>query len=98
MDQSWAIFYAILGYICSIALVYTLLLHPLWHWNVSNVEWLQAWLRMTVVDYYGASLALAGIALVEEGLYHGLWWSLGFLLLGSPVCCVYMVYRIVSRK
>ena len=89
----YRLFYYILGAVCSITLLQTLCTYPLWDWRIDDLEWVQAWLKMTVLDYYGAAFALSGIALTDHGLREGLAWSLGFCILGSPICCVYMMYR-----
>ena len=61
-------------------------------------EWLVAWLVMTVGDYYGACLCLCGFIVVTEPLVPAIGWSLGCLLLGSPVCCAYMLYRLHTHR
>ena len=90
-------FYSVLGLVCFVALGNTLLAHPLWDWKIDNLDWVRAWLGMTVLDYYGAALALSGVVFSERSFLEGLAWSLGFCVLGSPVCCAYMVYRTVNK-
>ena len=92
------IFYYIVGIICSSTLLKTFITYPLWDWKFDNLEWVQAWLKMTVLDYYGAAFALSGIALTENVLWEGIAWSLGFCILGSPICCAYMLYRTLKNK
>ena len=87
-----AFIYSLLLFVSFCALSYTLRAHPLWPLRLDDNEWVRAWLKMTVLDYYGAALALSGIALAEQGLKAGILWSVGFCLLGSPVCCAYMLY------
>ena len=94
----WSLFFALVGVVCTSLLTKTLMDYPLWNWSVDDLAWVQAWLKMTVIDYYGAALVLSGIAILDEGPCEGLLWSLGFCILGSPVCCVYMVYRILKKK
>lgn len=50
----------------------------------------------TVVDYYGACLCLCGIILATEqnNLHMGILWSVGCCLLGSPMCCMWMLVRL----
>jgi len=67
--------------------------YPLFSFATHDIGWSNAWLYMTVLDYYGAALCLAAIALSSEPIVLGLCWSVGFCLLGSPVCCAYIVYR-----
>jgi hypothetical protein len=64
--------------------------------------------RTQVVDYYGVALCLCGIIVAtdmksvrETGESEGcgisaasIVWCLGVLILGSPVACVYMIWRI----
>jgi hypothetical protein len=90
-------FFSAMGLVCSAVLVVTLHTKPLWKWELNNLDWVRAWLGMTVLDYYGAAIALSGIAISERGFAHGLVWSLGFCSLGSPACCAYMVYRAIPR-
>ena len=88
--------YATLTACATLALVLTLRRHPLHdamrakRWE--DKEWLRAWLKMTVLDYYGAALALSAVAVRQEGWDLGIAWSVGFLLLGAPVCGAYTVY------
>lgn len=81
---------AILVYLCSVLAVF-----PLFDWAFTDLHWCQAWLWMTVVDYYGVACCLAAVAIYSESLVLGILWSLGFMLLGSPVCCAYVCYRLV---
>ena len=92
MDD-FTLLYTVLGLVCCLTLVSTLSAHPLWDWKIRNIDWLRAWLGMTVLDYYGAAIALSGVAFSERSKPEALAWSLGFSILGSPVCCAYMVYR-----
>jgi hypothetical protein len=52
-------------------------------------------LGMQVVDYYGVAACLCGIVVATGGLKlsTALWCS-GILLLGSPVACVFMIWRL----
>ncbi len=52
---------------------------------------------MTVLDYYGAAFALSGVAFSERSKQEALAWSFGFFILGSPVCCAYIVYRKTNK-
>ena len=60
---------------------------------VTDLDWTKQWLITTVVDYYGAAICLCVITLLSEPFPNGILWSIGFLLLGSPVCCLYCAYR-----
>jgi hypothetical protein len=81
---------AILTYLSTI-----LSLYPLFDWATNDLQWVRAWLYMSVLDYYGASICLCCIAFYSETAILAVVWSLGFLLLGSPVCCAYICYRLV---
>lgn len=94
----YVLIYTTLGIVCSVALGITLFTHPLWEWKLDNLDWVRTWLGMTVLDYYGAALALSGVAFSEQSKREALAWSLGFCILGSPVCCAYMVYRVYHTR
>ena len=81
---------AILIYLCTILVAY-----PLFDWAITEIKWCQAWLYMTVLDYYGVACCLAAIAMHSESHLLGVLWSAGFMFLGSPVCCAYVCYRLV---
>ncbi|GAB5355477.1 hypothetical protein AAMO2058_000208800 [Amorphochlora amoebiformis] len=72
-------------------LTYTLYLYPLTDWDINSVGWCRMWLYTTVFDYYGAAFCLCGIILHSETRMVGTIWSLGCLLLGTPVCCLWIV-------
>ena len=84
--------YAVLGACVSLVLADTL-----WRFPLRDVArrygedaaWLRAWLRMTVVDYYGAALVLGGVAVRDRGWAEGAAWAAGFAVLGAPACCAY---------
>ena len=94
----YILFYAVLGFICSVVLGITLCKHPLWEWKINDLDWVRTWLGMTVLDYYGAALALSGVAFSEQRFRVAFAWFLGFCLLGSPMCCAYMVYRVYHTR
>lgn len=51
-------------------------------------------LIVQVADYYGVSLCLCGIIVAsEQQLWVSALWSLGVLILGSPIACIYMALR-----
>ena len=92
--QAAEVFYAVLGVVCALTLISTLWYQPLFDWKLDDVDWLKNWLKMTVLDYYGAALPLCGIAISTEQNMQGFLWSAGFLFGGSPFCCAYMLYRL----
>lgn len=73
----------------------TLIKYPLFPLQTSSLEWSNAWLAATVVDYYGACLCFSGVVLASEMRWsRGIAWVLGFCLLGSPACCLWVVLRL----
>ena len=95
-ERLWgaAFFYLVLGVACFSALAITLQAQPLFPFQLDSLPWSNAWLIMTVGDYYGSALCLCGFIVATEPAAQAAAWSLGGLLLGSPVCCLYMLYRL----
>ena len=93
-----ALFFFALGLTCLGSLAYTLSAQPLFPLQMDSLPWTQAWLLMTVADYYGAALCLCGFIVATEPTGSAFAWSLGCLLLGSPVCCLYMLYRLHYQR
>ena len=81
-----------------VLLVKTLMAYPLVPPSPNSLAWCRSWLFTTVVDYYGAALALVGIIMSSEPkLLVGLAWSAGCLFLGTPFCCLYVAVRLFRR-
>mmetsp|Transcript_5928 Transcript_5928/g.6049 ORF Transcript_5928/g.6049 Transcript_5928/m.6049 type:complete len:139 (+) Transcript_5928:100-516(+) len=92
-------FFSLLALSLAIAIGVTCQSYPLFPFKVNDLEWSKNWLIATVIDYYGAATCLCVIALLSEpALYMGIIWSIGFLLLGSPICCLYCIYRLVFKS
>lgn len=89
--------YSILGVACFYTLATTLWAQPLFPLQLDNLEWMVAWLKMTVLDYYGAAIPLCGVAISSENGYAGWLWSIGFCLGGSPFCCAYVMLRMLAH-
>ena len=90
-------FFSILGVVCFATLSLTLWRQPLFPLQTTNLEWLQSWLWMTVLDYYGACLPFCAVIIANESsLQGGILWSTACLLLGSPFCCLWLVLRLWS--
>jgi hypothetical protein len=88
-------FFAALGIVVFLALGFTLFAHPLFAFDTGNIEWVRAWLWMTVLDYYGACIPFCAIIIANEtSLQTGFLWSAACLLLGSPFCCLWLVLRL----
>ena len=92
-----AIFYSTYAAGFTALLIRTLRAFPLVPPEPSSLAWNAAWLFTTVVDYYGAALALCGIILASEKRRVGILWSLGCLLLGTPFCCFYDTSRLLRN-
>ena len=91
-----ALLLSLLGLVVFIHLSMVLFHFPLFPFQPQDIDWSQAWLWMTVLDYYGSTLCLCAICLyTEENVWTGIVWSLLFCLLGSPFCCLYCVYRLL---
>lgn len=71
---------------------WTLYHYPLFPLNPSSLDWNNRWLVATVIDYYGACLCFCGVVLSTEPTWlRGIAWVLGCSLLGSPVCCAWVL-------
>mmetsp|Transcript_8804 Transcript_8804/g.11700 ORF Transcript_8804/g.11700 Transcript_8804/m.11700 type:complete len:136 (+) Transcript_8804:76-483(+) len=69
--------------------------YPLFPFQTEDLDWSVAWLWATIVDFYGSTLCLSGIVLASEDTWlSGILWVAGFCLLGSPVCCVWVLLRL----
>jgi hypothetical protein len=87
--------YAILFIVTLTMLCRTLANYPLFPFQMDSLDWTSAWLITTIVDYYGACLCFCGVVVgTEENLMKGLLWAISFCLLGSPVCCLWMVLHL----
>ena len=88
-------FYGILFLATTLVLSLTLSKEPLFPFRPEDLGWTYAWLVMTVFDYYGACLCFCGVVFSSEpSRIVGAAWCAGFLLLGSPVCCVWVLLRL----
>jgi len=88
-------FYAVLFLTTLIMLCQTLAKFPLFPFQMDSLDWTAAWLITTIVDYYGACLCFCGVVIgTEESVVKGVLWALSFCLLGSPVCCLWMVLHL----
>jgi hypothetical protein len=53
---------------------------------------------MTVLDFYGSTLALSAVVAWSESTAVSVVWILLMNLLGSPFACAYVVYRVYKHK
>ena len=88
-------FFGCLGLSFAVVLVKPLLKHPLYPFQPDSAAWSFSWLMTTIFDYYGAALCLSAVVLSSEKRVHGLLWSFGFCLLGTPVCCCWVISRLL---
>jgi len=88
------LFVAVLSWIST-----TLYQYPLFPIQYDDLEWNKIWLLTTTVDFYGVCLCFVGVVLSSEASWvRGLAWSVGFLLLGSPVCCLWVILWIYKGR
>jgi len=86
------IFYAILLVFTAATITKTASENPLFPFQTESLEWNSNWLIATVIDYYGACLCFCGIVFKSESNWmYGSLWCLGCCLLGSPICCLWML-------
>lgn len=78
-----------------IGMIVTSVSSPLFPFQTGSKQWLQDWLAFTVADYYGVAIPLSAIMIATEGR-TGFAWAAGTLLLGSPVACAYVAWRLAK--
>ena len=80
-------------------LVILLSKYPLFDFSTQDITWVNEWLKFSVIDFEGAALCLSLIAINSEKiLFFGVLWSVGFCLLGSPICFAYVIYRLTCKS
>ena len=85
-------FYTILFSVTATTIAKTASSFPLFPFQSDSLEWNSNWLIATVIDYYGACLCFCGIVFKsEDNWIYGSLWCLGCCLLGSPICCLWML-------
>ena len=90
------VFYSLLLVVTLATVSSTLSEYPLFPIQSDSLEWNNAWLIASVVDFYGACLCFCGVVLSSEASWsRGLAWVAGFCLLGSPVCCAWVLIWLV---
>jgi len=92
-------FYGLLLAVTAVAISTTLYHYPLFPLQTDSLEWSNTWLLTTVVDFYGACLCLCGVILcTEQSWSAGVGWCVGCCLLGSPVCCIWVLWKVWQGK
>jgi len=90
--QIQIVFYATLFLTVLITISSTLFQYPLFPLDTENLDWSNAWLATTVIDFYGSTLCFIGVVVSSETTWTaGILWSLGFCLLGSPISCLWIM-------
>ena len=79
-------FIGLLGYSCYH--------QPLFPFDLDSLEWCRLWLGTTVGDYYLVVASLSSIVIATERWMFAIIWVLGMCLLGSPVACLYIVFKV----
>lgn len=94
-----AVYFSCVGACMTLYLISVQRGNPLFSWATWDIDWVNAWLWMSVLDYYCCCACLSVIVAHSEAKWsHVFAWITGFCLLGSPVCCAYVVYRCVYHK
>jgi hypothetical protein len=94
---------AVMGFFAALALSFaailtrTLVNHPIFPFQPNSAAWSYSWLMTTIFDYYGAALSLCAVILSSENRVPGILWSLGCCLLGTPICCFWIISRILRN-
>jgi len=97
--KSVVLFYFALFGVTLSTISWTLYHYPLFPINSESLAWSNTWLAATVVDYYGSTLCLCGIILsTSESWVAGIGWTAGCCLLGSPICCLWILYQVLWKK
>jgi hypothetical protein len=87
--------YTVLFFSTLSTISWTLYHYPLFPLQTESLEWSNMWLTTTVVDYYGSTLCLCGVILATTDTWmSGLAWAAGCCLLGSPLCCLWILYQV----
>jgi hypothetical protein len=88
--------FSTLGIVVFFCIFSTLYVYPLFPFKMHDLEWTGAWLLTTVLDYYGSTLSLSAVVAFTEPPFYAVIWILLFNILGSPFCCMYIVYRYIE--
>mmetsp|Transcript_58706 Transcript_58706/g.63359 ORF Transcript_58706/g.63359 Transcript_58706/m.63359 type:complete len:139 (-) Transcript_58706:141-557(-) len=90
--QGFMLFHSVLLISLTYLIASTLYQFPLFPLQSDSLEWSVAWLVTSVVDFYGVTLCFGAIVLSSELVWwHGVAWTVGFCVLGSPICCLWIL-------
>ena len=67
---------------------------PLFPLKLDSLEWCKMWLGTTVVDYHVIAMSMSAITIRTEGWKYGGLWALGLNMIGSPIACFYIIYKL----
>lgn len=85
------IFYSLLLLVVLSTLAATFTNHPLIPLQTDSLEWSNAWLIATAVDYYGTCLCFCGVvAASEASWWSAILWVIACCVARSPACCLYV--------
>ena len=96
--EQWRL--ALIGFYGSLAIGFIFLfigtnyLHPLIPLKLASLEWCRIWLGTTVVDYHIVAICLSAITIGTEGWKYGGIWALGMNMIGCPIACFYVIYKL----
>lgn len=85
------IFYAVILLVTLSTLTATFTNHLLFPLQTNDLEWSNAWLLETVIDYYGTCLCFCGVVVASEDTWRSaILWVIACLTVKSPACCLYV--------
>jgi len=95
--QTIILFYSVLFILLLCKVTTCFYQFPLFPIQYESLEWNSAWLVTTALEYHGAALVLGGIVLSSESSWwKGIAWNIGFNLVGSPICCLWIILWIYN--
>ena len=87
-------FYYSLAIGFSLTFIGTYYFQPLFPLKLDSLEWCKMWLGTTVVDYHVIAICMSAITIGTEGWKYGGLWALGLNIIGSPIACFYVIYKL----
>lgn len=67
--------------------------YPIQDLALTDINWTKEWLYAATLDYFVVLLCFSCIVSLNESLLQASLWILAFVGLGSPGCCLYVLYR-----
>lgn len=85
------LFYAVLLLITLSTIAATYTNHALFLLDFDSLNWSNAWLLATIINYYGAILCFCGVVVASEASWcTAVPWVMACCTVGSPACCLYV--------